>query len=514
VKSVSAAVVASLSVSSAPNVGMLAATIIAAEALQAVLQGLPALAALGPPAAAAAATTTTGAGAGAAIAVPPSRAQLHVSGAILQEMPYFQTRLSSRWDQSKDMLYVRLPEGCSIAAASMLFERLHFPSGHWGQVDLGTVLQIIQLAGMFLAEGDGLLKELARLLRANMRNQGDIDTVIAFVARVDAPACIAELASRLSRRKLSTLLGEEELTGMLKNVLASGDGSTAEAVEKILAQRSRRDSDSTKRNASVLQSVLQVGPATDCESLSGGKLTNVHSESAGRWSEWVERPAPGLQHILQITTKFVLAQPEYLGTLAPLMFPKFPVNPHWTRSALVTDMLKRTIRTLLDGCFLQGSIGGHGPSPSGGGAEGGAAVGSGQAEHEGVSALVSAVIANGHEDLLHANSSLAAAVSRAACISSATVESLCSALLSLKSTTLSSLATAEMLRSICGPSRQKLCLAILPNMHTLRPEVKAALLLEVDADDSGSEGEVPGVAPRGFSWGASAEGGAAKRQRS
>lgn len=136
--------------------------------------------------------------------------------------------------------------------------RLHFTRGHWDEVELGVVLQMVQLAGMFLAESDGLLSELSQLLHGSVRSQQDIDTVTAFVERVEAPACVAQLARNLARRRLSTLLGDAELTAMLKNVLASGDAATALAVRKLLGQRARRDGESSKRNAAVLQSVLQA----------------------------------------------------------------------------------------------------------------------------------------------------------------------------------------------------------------------------------------------------------------
>lgn len=404
----------------------------------------------------------------------PARARLYASEKILQDMPYFQARLSERWEKAgrTEPLYLRLPDGCTIGALSLLLERLHFTSGRWGAVDFGMALQIAQLAGMFLAEHDGLLPELSRLLRNSVRGQADIDTVTALVHRIDAPTLITSLAASFARPRLSTLVGDAQLTEMLQNVLASGDASTAEAVEKILVQRAKRDADSIKRNASVLQAVLQVGPATAAPAVGVvERLTVVHSESAGRWSEWVERPAPGLQHVLQITTKMVLCHPEYLSTLAPLMLPQFPVNAHWTRSALVTDLLKRTVRTLFDGCFVQNGLSSEVAQEMG----------------AGISNLMSSIIANGHEDLLHANASLGSAVARAASISSASVALMCTALLRLKSTTLSSFVTAALLAAMCGSTRQQVCLAIMPNMHTLGPEVKAAVLAEIDADDSGSE---------------------------
>jgi len=423
--------------------------------------------------------------------------RLHVSGAVLNEMPYFQARLSERWAEAKEPMYLRLPQGCTTEALALLLERLHFPSGKLARVNLGLALQMVQLATMFLAERDGLLGELTQLLRESIYSPGDAELVVAFCARFEAPPCVARLAASLGRRRFSAMLQDDQLTALLRNVLITGDAAAVEAMQHVVRQRSSSGADATIACANLLRQLLQRGAAPGKDTLpSAGFLTYVHKEyqepdsdeedEHDNVSERVtmeERANQGLDKVLELVAEFVFAHPLYFLLLAPLMFPEIGLCSRCAYNLPLRNTLKAALMRLFDRCYQRGS---------------------GEVPGEELKGLIAALVANGHGRLLgnrasiltfepESNASFVRLLARAPLSAKAPI---CEALCALGSEALCSVLTADLLRDLCNPLRQQLCLAVVSDIHDLPEDIKPLVLAELSADESSEEVGPPRPAKR------------------
>lgn len=396
----------------------------------------------------------------------PIKSDLFVSGRVLQRMQYFRTRLTEPWADSKDKLYLRLPDGCSTTAVTLLFEKMHCPSAEWGQVTLDIALQITQLATMFLAnEEDGLISDALQLVCEATQTQADISMLLDFCEKFEAPQCVVDASKRFRIKRLSTELSDEKLAVLLRNLLISGETVMAEAAQKIMRQRARSGSEYVAKNAEILAELLGHGFASGLGvTAKQGHLTYITNGTTvnGRKGIPSHKEARGLSCVLHMASDFIQSHPEHFAKLVPLMFPKLKLKLPFDDS--LRAVLKNIVQVVLDCCLLD-----RGPLCG---------------EH--VTSFIRVLIANGYEFLLQNNPSLPTLIERTP---AADADLIANALCELDVDLTCAMVTAPLLKSLTSPMRQRLCMLILPMMHCAQLETRKLILAEVSRDDSEEECE-------------------------
>lgn len=380
---------------------------------------------------------------------------LHASGAVLQKMPYFTTRLSDRWKEQRESMDLRLPEGCTAAALTVLLERLHFPTGEWAGLNLDMVLQIVQLAGMLLIEDAVLLAELNQLLRNALRTRDDIDTLKLFSRRIEAPGCIAEVAAGFERAQAMSILSSSEQLELLQHAFASGDGSSFEMLERVMRKCHADGSAAIAASAEVFANALKKGAAPNKDARKdAGYLTYYQSFGSYQNRGWQEKPCDGLSLGLSLVSRFVFAYPEHFSTLVPLMFPKCGRVLDSERSQ-VQRVFQTQLKNMLDQLFTEDSW---------------------EFPCDDFKTLFSTLSNNDHVAQLCGFASFANFVQRA------TVEVkvvACDMLCEAKASVAASIVTSQILDALPDPSRQKLCRILVSHIGLLSASVKAKVLDEV-----------------------------------
>mmetsp|Transcript_108719 Transcript_108719/g.318072 ORF Transcript_108719/g.318072 Transcript_108719/m.318072 type:complete len:441 (+) Transcript_108719:86-1408(+) len=408
--------------------------------------------------------------------------KLYVSGAVLEKMPYFTTRLSSRWRETRESVDLRLPDGCTAAALTLLLERLHFPGSELSGLSLSLALQVVQLATMLLADDDALLVELKQLLREALRSPGDIETFKAFCCRIQPPTCIAEVLSGFERTPVMSMMSTSWQAELLRHALVSGDDVACAIIETAIKKGCHTGgADAIATNARVLADLLKRGRApnryTDKDA---GYLTYVWSRCDHGTTTFMEAPSAGLPKVLSLTSRFAFAYPEYFASLVPLMFPQ-------TRCAQVMDnrgadgisvarVLMSALFELLDSCFTGDSW---------------------EFTAKDFESVFATLAKHGHLELLReapGRMRFADFLQRAPVdVKIAACHMLCEA----GTAAAAKIVSCQMLDSLPDANRQMLCMVLVPRIGYLDADVKAAVHAEVRAGMAlGEEEEAQGLQPK------------------
>lgn len=154
--------------------------------------------------------------------------------AVLQRSPYFEARLASRWSEAMmdSVLPLRLPSGCPVSAALLLFQLLYSEDVHCLGVagialqDAAVVIAVAQLAGMLLL--DDLCSELSHLACGLVRSTEEaIELQRRFVTLPSAVSAICRGADEVP----AVAMAAPDLARMLQGTARSRAArSKAEAV--------------------------------------------------------------------------------------------------------------------------------------------------------------------------------------------------------------------------------------------------------------------------------------------
>jgi len=409
------------------------------------------------------------------------KARLHVSGAVLQKMPYFAARLSERWREGGQGLGLRLPEGCTSAALMLLFERLHFPSGQLGGLDMDVALQVVQLATMLLAERDALLDELKQLLLDATRTSSDIDKLQAFCHRVDPPKCMAEIAVRLQQRSILSVRCAEQLPQLLQSALLQGSDAAFEIVERTMKQALSCGALAGESIAESVRGLLRKGVAQKAPTESNEGFLTFHEKARYSSNRYDEVPNKGLSKMLALATRLVFACPEHFSALAPLMFPRLAAAVNVVSSTEVEKLLEKTLQGLLDGCFADDS---------------------GEFSAADLQSLWLVLVKHGHMSLLKGRTTLQLDT-RSSCLTRfvqrAPVhvkEGVCDMLCKGSPAVVASIVTCDMLSSLPDSHRQQLCSHVLVQIDCLHADTQAAVLAEVRSQLAAGDKESFALQPK------------------
>lgn len=221
-------------------------------------------------------------------------------------------------------------------------------------------------------------------------------------------------------------------------------------------------------SARLLKALLQKGAAPNKDTYSAkGFLTYIDGNRFGK-----EKPNNGLSNILGMTSRFVFAYPEHFASLVPLMVPKIRLSEEWGASFEVENILKKELNKLFDGCYTGDTW---------------------EFPEKDFRGLFQALRQNRQMGLLRWENRQGVAISSfASFLQRAPIDvkaAACDMLCAVDSATAGSIVTHAMLGDLPDPHHQKLCVALLPIIHTLSADTKAALLAEVRATDAAAEAE-------------------------